>query len=136
MCVVDHPGSITEMADQLRRIAARAERDRIRLLGDLRPPPHSEADRDHGLEHAWARHLSGRRITGPALTVELDAGGRYRLQHAATVGESGEWTVWSNVGRACLMLHPGGGERYGFVLSRDARGGLRLNGAPYSFAAP
>jgi hypothetical protein len=104
-----------------------AEAARIQQLRDLREPPFQERDRDPGLEDAWQRRLAGCELVGADGVMRLRANGTYTLDN-----EFGEWAVWSNVGRAALMLRPRGAERgYGYVVSREAGHRVGLNGEPY-----
>lgn len=51
---------------------------------------------------------------------ELFSDGRYRAQFSEET-EAGTWTLTSCVGRVSLMLAPGKGASYGFILRRDGR---------------
>lgn len=59
--------------------------------------------------------------------LHLGADQTYRIDR-----ESGRWSIWSNVGRATLMLRPAdGGQTYGYVVTRESDHRVRLNGEPY-----
>jgi len=89
-----------------------------------------ERDRDRGLEAAWQRRLAACELVGADGVICLRADGTYALG-----GECGEWTVWSNVGRATLMLRPSDAERgYGYVVTREAGRRVGLNGEPYELS--
>jgi hypothetical protein len=108
-----------------------AEDARIALLSDLRRPPFRDADRDRGLERAWTERLSGTVLSDGPVRLALDRDGAYRARLPGW-SQSGRWSVWSNVGRACVMLLPGDAEGYGFVITREAGRAVGLNGRPYA----
>ena len=111
-----------------------SERDRIARLSPLRTPPFREADRDGGLERAWVRRLCGSCLRAAGGELELASDHSYS-RVAGHTREIGAWSIWSNVGRACLMLSPGEHSDYGYVLELRDDGGVNLNGAPYELTA-
>lgn len=96
---------------------------------ELRPDGPREADRDHGLESAWSRRLAGAALRRGEDLIRLGADGRYTARFADGT-ESGTWRITSCVGRASLMLNPGDGRDYGYLLRRSAAG-VELNGRRY-----
>ena len=102
------------------------EEHRTSVERSLRPEGAGEADRDHGLEEAWRRHLAGRALEGDDGHLHLAAEGTYRARFPDGM-EHGAWGITSCVGRASLMLTPDGGTPYGYILTREG-GAVALNG--------
>lgn len=99
---------------------------RRRTERELRPDGPREADRDPGLESAWRRRLAGAALRRGQETLTLGHDGGYTARFADG-RESGAWHLTSCVGRASLILAPGDGPDYGYLLRRAGEA-VELNG--------